>query len=188
MDPRLNRRAFVKAVAAGGALGLLGTRAAFALPAATQAAAGALTPEEKRRLKDELQRELERKVYAVDEQLFRAVNRAHEPGKYRGHEVSHVPKIEAPRQVRRLEAFAVKVTVGVEELHEMQVFHYVDWIALRLGGVQIGSASLTPLFCQAMVTFELVLERSATLIAQEHCNLHGTWESEPRQVEVLWSG
>jgi len=185
MDSQLNRRAFVKYVAAGGALGLLGRGAALASPAATPEAGRGLTPEEKRRLKEELQRELERKVYAVDEGLFRAVNRAQEPGKYRGHEVSHVPKIEAPRQVRRLAAFPVKITVGVEELHEMQVFHYVDWIALRLGGVQIGSASLTPLFCQAVVTFELVLDRSATLIAQEHCNLHGTWESEPWEVAVV---
>lgn len=186
MDPQLNRRAFVKAVAAGGALGLLGRGDALALPgAATPDAGRGLTPEEKRRLKEELQRELERKVYAVDEGLLRAVNRAREPGQYRGHEVSHVPNIEAPRQVRRLEAFAVKVTVGVEELHEMHLFHYVDWIALRLGGVQLGWVSLTPIFCQAVVTFELVLERPATLIAQGHCNLHGTWEGEPWQVEVV---
>jgi desulfoferrodoxin (superoxide reductase-like protein) len=186
MDSQLDRRAFVKSLVAGSALILLGTEAARGQPAAPPPEAGrALTPDEKRRLKEELQRELERKVYAVDEALFRAVNRAREPGKYRGHETSHVPKIAAPRQVRRLEPFAVKVIVGVEELHEMQVFHYVDWIALRLGGVQLASAVLTPLFCQAMITFDLVLEQSATLIAQEHCNLHGTWESEPWQVEVV---
>jgi len=186
MDSHFTRRMFVRAMAAGGALTLLSRGDVLAEPTAASPDAGhVLTAAEKRQLKDELQRELERKVYAVDEELFRKVNRAQEPGNYHGHEVSHVPKIEAPRQVRRLEAFAVKITVGVEELHEMQVFHYVDWIALRVGGVQIGSASLTPLFCQATASFAVVLERSATLIAQEHCNLHGTWESEPWQIEVV---
>ena len=57
----------------------------------------------------------------------------------------------APRSVRRLQAFPVRVTVGVEELHEMQVFHSIDWIALNVGTVQVAFASLAPLFCQAEV-------------------------------------
>ncbi len=66
----------------------------------------------------------------------------------------------------------------------MQVFHHIDWIGLRMDGVQINSTTVTPLFNRPIVTFELTLTKSATLTAQEHCNLHGTWESEPLRIEV----
>lgn len=171
------RRSFL-----GRALGALG--AAALAPRALAAGPAALSAEEKKKLKEELQRELERKVYAVDETLFRKVNRAKDPSKLEGHERSHVPRITAPRKVRALEAFTVKVEIGVDELHEMQVFHYVDWISLRVEGVQVSTATLTPLFNRAIVSFELTLERTATLSAQEHCALHGVWESEPFRIEV----
>ncbi len=172
----MDRRAFLAAAAAtalAGASGAQATEPSTPLP-----------PAEKQRLKEELQRELERRVYSVDEALFRKVNRAQSPGQLVGHERSHVPKVVAPARVRRLEPFGVRVEVGVDELHEMQAFHYVDWIRLDVEGVQVNGVSLTPVVNRPVVTFELVLEQAATLRALEHCNLHGTWESEPWRVEV----
>lgn len=186
MISKLRRRRFIERVLAMGALATLGSGATPTALAGqkSQALAAALSKEEKDRLKAELQRELERKVYSVDEALFRKVNRARTSGRYEGHERSHVPKIVAPARVRRLEAFTARVEVGAEEIHEMQPFHYVDWIGLRVEGLQVCFASVTPLFNRPIVTFELVLEESAALVAQEHCNLHGTWESEPWHVRV----
>ncbi len=80
-----------------------------------------------------------------------------------GTEICLIP-IDTFRRVRRLEAFSVKVTVGVEEIHEMQVIHYIDCISINLGRVRLGFASLTPIFCQPVVVFELTLEKSASLI------------------------
>lgn len=187
------RRQFLKQLAvAGGGIGLMSTRGAWGQDAPSPAReapelspdAPRLSPDEKAKLKAELQRELERRVYSVDEELFSKVNRAVRPGQYEEHERGHVPKIIAPKRVRPLEAFPVRIVVGVEEVHKMQPFHYVDWISLSIGAVQVGFASVTPLFTQPVVVFELTLERDARLRAQEHCNLHGTWESERLDIKV----
>ena len=179
------RRAFLEDSAALACL--VGTFGSMAWPIATYSSEEAtkqLDAQEKQKLKEELQRELERRVYSVDEALFKKVNRAADPGNLVGHERSHVPKIIAPSKVRRLERFPVKVEVGPEEIHEMSAFHYVDWISIHVEKVQVAFTSLAPIFCTPVVTFELVLEQSATLTSQEHCNLHGTWQSESVVVEV----
>ncbi|MEQ8281101.1 MAG: desulfoferrodoxin family protein [Deltaproteobacteria bacterium] len=172
-----HRRQFLNSAIGAGALLLPGTLAYAGPPS--------LSAKEKKRLKQELQRELERKVYNVDEKLFRKVNRARNPSRYEGHERGHVPKIVAPKKVRALEAFDVKIEVGVEEMHEMQVFHYIDWINLMVDRVIVGHTTLTPLMTQPVVTFQLTLEASATLTSQEHCALHGTWESPATRIEVI---
>ncbi len=143
-----------------------------------------LSKEEKAKLKEELQRKLERRVYNVNEALFRQINRAKNPKSLEGHERSHVPLIRCPRKVRKLEAFRVEVQVGVDEVHEMNPFHYIDWLGLRIDGVAVNHATLTPLFNRPIMVFEITLEKSARLTAREHCNLHGVWESEPAAVEV----
>lgn len=175
MNNDLLRRGFLQSLGVG-ALVLLG-----AAPGRT----GPLSAAEKEKLKGELQRELERRVYGVDEALFRQVNRARDPKSYEGHERGHVPKIVAPKTVRRLEAFDVRIEVGVEKIHEMQVFHYIDWIGLQVDDIQVNSTTMTPLLNRPVVTFQLTLEKSAMLTAREHCNLHGTWESSPLRVAVV---
>lgn len=174
------RRDFIKGAFATVIMGSLGIGKALAAPPST-----GLSPEEKKRLKEGLQEELGRKVYSVDEELYRKINKAKNPLRLEGHERSHVPKIIAPATVRPLEVFTVKIEVGVENIHEMQPFHYIDWIALRADGVQVSYATITPLFNRPVITFEMTLEKSANLIAQEHCNLHGTWEGEVFPIEVV---
>ena len=143
-----------------------------------------LSPEEKKNLKEQLQRELERKVYAVNDELFRKINHVKTPGKYEGHEKGHTPVIKAPKRVKYLEPFKVTIEVGPISLHDMIPFHYVDWISLYVGKVQINNIVLTPLFNRPIVTLDLTLEQTSILRAQEHCNLHGIWESEPFIIEV----
>jgi hypothetical protein len=93
------RRGFLKHLALASGLGLLTATRGWGQDASgPQEERAQLSPEEKEKLKAELQRELERRVYSVDEELFRKVNRAARPGQYDGHERSHVPKIVAPKQ------------------------------------------------------------------------------------------
>ncbi len=173
------RRDFLKGAIATIIMGFLGLRRALAAPPI------GISPEEKKRLKKELHGELEQKVYSVEEELYHKINKARNPLRLEGHERAHVPKIIAPAKVRSLEVFTVKIEVGVENIHEMQPFHYIDWIALRVDGVQVSYATITPLFNRPVITFEMTLEKSANLIAQEHCNLHGTWESDAFSIEVV---
>lgn len=177
-----SRRSFLEGMAMAGGLAALVPSAARA-----EVAAG-LSKEEKSRLKAELQNQLERKVYAVSNGLFRQVNRSKDPANLEGHETSHVPKLIAPRQVGAYEAFTVKIEVGADEIHEMNPFHYIDWVALMVGGVEMNHMTLTPLFNRPVVTVEMTLEESATLAALEHCNLHGTWASQEWRIEVLPPG
>ncbi|MGR3176826.1 MAG: desulfoferrodoxin family protein [Candidatus Anammoxibacter sp.] len=144
-----------------------------------------LSQEEKKKLKEQLQRELERKVYAVSDELFREVNHVKSPGKYEGHEKGHVPVIIAPKRVKYLEPFSLRIEIGPVSLHDMIPFHYIDWISLYVGNVQINNVVMTPLFNRPIVTLEITLEQTSVLRAQEHCNLHGIWESEPFTIEVL---
>lgn len=172
MEPKkpYSRRDFISR-----ALGVVGATILFPIGIAT-----AISPEEKRTLKEQLQRELERKVYNVNPNLFKDVNRARNPKKLEGHEKSHVPKIVAPSQVKKLEPFTVRIEVGEEEIHEMNPFHYVDWIALYADDLLINQVLLTPFYNQPIITFTCLLERSTILRALEHCNLHGTWEAQMR--------
>lgn len=144
-----------------------------------------LTPDEKKKLKEQLQRELERKVYAVEDELFREINYVKTPGKYEGHEKGHLPVIEAPKRVKYLEPFTVKIKVGPVSIHDMIPFHYIDWISLYVDKIQTNNVTITPLFNLPIITLELTLDRSSILRAQEHCNLHGIWESEPFAIEVI---
>ncbi len=144
-----------------------------------------LSKAEKNELKEQLQRELERKVYAVNDELFRKINRVKNPGQYEGHEKGHLPVIIAPKRVKYLEPFTVTIKVGPKSIHDMVPFHYIDWISLYVDEVQINTVVIAPLFNRPIVSLELTLEKSAVLKAQEHCNLHGIWESEAFKIEVI---
>jgi len=176
MTESRSRRKFLEEVALLGGMATLGAQGARG---------GELTKSEKAKLKAELQRELERKVYSVSNGLFQQVNRAKDPGNLEGHETSHVPKLVAPRRVRAHERFTVRIEVGVDEIHEMNPFHYIDWVALEVNGVEMNHLTLTPLFNVPVVSVEMTLQESATLVGLEHCNLHGTWASEPWEIEVV---
>ena len=87
-----------------------GTGSLFASPSGSEEMK--LSKEEKKNLKEQLQRELERKVYGVSDNLFRKVNHVKSPGEYVGHEKGHVPVIIAPKRVKHLEPFPLRIEVG----------------------------------------------------------------------------
>jgi superoxide reductase len=99
----------------------------------------------------------------------------------------HTPIIEAPSKVKADEPVTVKIKVGgidgVE--HPNTLSHWVNWVALFAGDRLISrtafGAELTDGY---VVTVNVTLKESASLRAQEFCNLHGVWEGKPKKIIV----
>ena len=99
----------------------------------------------------------------------------------------HVPIIEAPDTVKANEPFAVKVKVGgidgVE--HPNTLSHWINWVALYAGERLISKVEFgSELSDKYVVTLNVTLNETATLRAQEFCNLHGVWEGKAKKVTV----
>lgn len=115
--------------------------------------------------------------------LFKQINRAKDPNKLQGLELGHVPQIKAPDAVNLGVPFEVEVRVG-EKLHEMIPTHYIDWVDLYADDIFLTKFILTPNLTQPICKVMLTINKSATLRAIEHCNLHGLWEGT-KQIKVL---
>jgi len=99
----------------------------------------------------------------------------------------HVPIIEAPSKVKANEPFAVKIKVGgidgVE--HPNTLSHWINWVALYAGERLISRTEFAAeLSDKYVVTLNVTLNETATLRAQEFCNLHGVWEGKAKKVTV----
>jgi len=99
----------------------------------------------------------------------------------------HVPIIEAPDTVRANEPFAVKIKVGgidgVE--HPNTLSHWINWVALYAGERLIVMLRFgSELSDKYVVTLNVTLNETATLRAQEFCNLHGVWEGKTKKITV----
>jgi len=99
----------------------------------------------------------------------------------------HVPIIEAPAMVKTNEPFVVKIKVGgidgVE--HPNTLSHWVNWVVLYAGERLISKIEFgSELSDGYVVSLNVTLNQSATLRAQEFCNLHGIWEGKTKPVKV----
>ena len=99
----------------------------------------------------------------------------------------HVPIIEAPEKVKANEPFVVKVKVGgidgVE--HPNTLSHWINWVALYAGERLIARIELAAeLSDKYVLTLNVTLNETATLRAQEFCNLHGVWEGKAKKIMV----
>jgi superoxide reductase len=99
----------------------------------------------------------------------------------------HVPIIEAPAKVKANEPFAVKIKIGgidgVE--HPNTLSHWINWVELYAGQRLISKIEFAPEMTDGyVVTLNVTLSESATLRAQELCNLHGVWEGQAKKVTV----
>lgn len=119
----------------------------------------------------------------VDKALFEGVNRAKNPAAKSPLEKGHAPVITSPASVKAGEAFSVEVSVG-ESLHPMGPTHWIEYIELRIGNEPAGRVDFQARgFLKPKAVFTVVIPKEAapdgklTLIAQQHCNLHGLWES-----------
>ena len=119
----------------------------------------------------------------VDQSLFQNINRVKDPAKKTALEKSHAPMITAPATVKAGESFMVEVVVG-EKLHGMSPAHWIQDIELSIGNDPAGKVELQPKgYLSPKVTFAVTVPKEAapggklTLVAAQHCNLHGYWES-----------
>ena len=127
------------------------------------------------------------KILSIEEYSLTKLNKPADWNNLPGMAKKHVPIIEAPAKVKANEAFAVKVKIGgidgVE--HPNTLSHWINWVALYVGERLIAriefGAELTDGY---VVTVNVTLKESATLRAQEFCNLHGVWEGKTQKVAV----
>jgi superoxide reductase len=118
----------------------------------------------------------------VDQSLFEGKNRVKDPVKKTPLEKSHAPVIVAPALVKADEPFTVEVDIG-ESLHAMGPTHWIEYIELNIGNEPAGRIDFQPKgYLKPKVSFTVVLSKEAapsgkiTLVARQHCNLHGLWE------------
>ncbi|HZV83181.1 MAG TPA: class II SORL domain-containing protein [Geobacteraceae bacterium] len=119
----------------------------------------------------------------VDMSLFEGINRIKNPAAKTSLEKGHAPVITAPASVKGSEPFSVEVAVG-ENLHPMGPAHWIEYIELRIGNEPAGRVELQSRgYLKPKAVFTVVIPKEAavdgklTLVAQQHCNLHGLWES-----------
>jgi superoxide reductase len=119
----------------------------------------------------------------IDQTLFDNINRVKDPAKKTPLEKSHAPVIMAPAMVKAGEMFSVEVSVG-EKLHGMSPAHWIQDIELFIANEPAGRLEMQPKgYLSPKVRFSVTLPPEAvvagkvTLVAAQHCNLHGYWES-----------
>ncbi|HEX2767949.1 MAG TPA: class II SORL domain-containing protein [Geobacteraceae bacterium] len=118
----------------------------------------------------------------VEQSLFEGINRVKNPAGKTPLEKGHAPVLSAPAAVKAGEPFTVEVAVG-ETLHPMGPGHWIEYIELKIGNEPAGRIDLQPKgYLKPKVIFTVTLPREAapegkvTLVARQHCNLHGLWE------------
>ncbi len=100
-------------------------------------------------------------------------------------EQKHVPLIEAPKKVKAGQWFDVRVKVGFMREHPSTPKHWITKIKLLVDGREIAKEKhYEGGINSSEASFRIRLQRSATLEALEHCNLHGTWIGDPFRIEV----
>ena len=119
----------------------------------------------------------------VDKALFTGINRIKDPATKTPLEKGHAPFITAPKAVKPGEPFTVEVSVG-ETLHPMGPAHWIEYIELSIGNEPAGRMEFQARgFLRPKAVFTVTIPKEAapdgklTLVAQQHCNLHGLWES-----------
>ena len=119
----------------------------------------------------------------VDQTLFDNINRVKNPANKTPLEKSHAPVITVPNVVKAGVMFTVEVSVG-EKLHGMSPAHWIQDIELYIGNDPAGKVELQPKgYLSPRVLFNVTLTKDVapsgyvTLVAAQHCNLHGYWES-----------
>lgn len=100
-------------------------------------------------------------------------------------EQKHVPSVEAPDMAESGQWFDVKVNVGFMEEHPSTPGHWITMIKLLADGKEVSKSEFERGGISAPeAKFRIRLDKSAKLEAIEHCNLHGTWISDPLNIKI----
>jgi len=90
---------------------------------------------------------------------------------------AHTPVITAPAEVAAGEPFQVTVTIG-KKPHPSDPSHFIRYIALFAGDVELARTTLTPSLTRPTVTYTLTLKQDTTLRALAAPNHSAAWISE----------
>lgn len=114
---------------------------------------------------------------AADLGLFGTINRVKDAANMTGLEKKHAPVIKAPAKATQGETVAVTVTVGTIP-HPMTDAHWIEKVRVFTDkGAPVADVSFARTGVAPVITVNVPVEASTTLIAQAFCNLHGIWES-----------
>lgn len=125
----------------------------------------------------------------VDENLWRGINRVKRPSQETLLEKLHSPVIKAPEKVKAGEVFPVEVDIG-QIPHPMGPTHWIEHLQFNIGnepGANVIFRSHG--YVKAEGKFNTVLGdhlkgKTASLVVQIKCNLHGIWQNHVN-VEVV---
>jgi superoxide reductase len=92
---------------------------------------------------------------------------------------AHTPVITAPDHVKAGQPFDVTVSVG-KKPHPSETGHFIRYIALYAGDVEIARADLTPTLALPTVTFKVQLATTTTLRALSAPNHSAAWVAEKK--------
>ena len=103
----------------------------------------------------------------------------------------HSPFTHCADNAKAGEAFEVRIQVGNEYTHPDDTDHYISTVTLynkdqKLGEVTMFAGALGGQGKKgnASVTFSIVLDKNAKLVAHAYCTKHGIWEGTPVEVTV----
>jgi superoxide reductase len=100
-------------------------------------------------------------------------------------EQKHVPAIEAPHTVQAGSWFDVRINIGFMQEHPSTPEHWITKIKLLINGSEAAESEFKKGgITSSNAVFSIKLASNAKLEAIEHCNLHGTWISDPIDIKV----
>jgi superoxide reductase len=100
-------------------------------------------------------------------------------------EQKHVPVIDAPGTAGAGTWIDVKVKVGFMKEHPSTPGHWITKIKLLVDGDKAAKTEYKKGGMTASsATFRIRLDKTSSLEAIEHCNLHGTWISDKVEVKI----
>ncbi len=111
-----------------------------------------------------------------DKALFAGINRIKDPANLTTLEKKHSPVVTVNGPVKANEPFTVEITVG-EVLHPSAADHFIEYVEVYANNRPAGRVEFVPVLNRAKTQLTITLEKSATLVVREYCNLHGLWEA-----------
>ncbi len=103
----------------------------------------------------------------------------------------HSPFIHCEKHAKKGEMFTVTIKMGNQFQHPDDLDHYISSIALFNGQTKLAESNFMAGAIGGQgkkgnqtVSFNIVLENNAKLMAQAYCTKHGIWESDPIEVAV----
>ena len=103
----------------------------------------------------------------------------------------HTPFIHCEKLASRDTPFSVTIKMGNTYAHPDDFDHYISQIALYNKETKLAEANFMAGSLGGQnkkghqtVTFNIILDRNAMLIAHSYCTKHGIWESSPVEVTI----